>query len=172
VAKAAAEASLKRPILYTFERGSMVLPIWDAVNISAGILYRLIEYQIKCSKVVEREMSNLNWMKEDFAWKTKVFNVVQSPCETCCTAILDIGEERYKAATWWKVFQDEISVCVRQRPCTSIIMEESMMDRALNVAAKCQKCFKDSISTLRTFRGIVVQHLDRELAKVQVDFNF
>jgi hypothetical protein len=150
----------------------MVLPVWDTVDISAGILYRLIEYQLKCSEVVEKAMSDLKWVKEDFAWKSKVFTVVNHPCETCCTAFMDIGEERYQIATWCKVFQDEINAGVRQRPCTSIVMEESMMDRALAVASKCRNCFKDSINTLRTFRGIIVQHLDRELAKVQLDFHF
>jgi hypothetical protein len=172
VAKAAAEASLRRPILYSFERGSMVLPIWDLVEISAGILHRLIEYQIRCTQVIEKEMSDLKWVKDDFAWKSKVFRVVNYPCETCCNAVLEMGEERYQVANWWKVFMEEIGGALRQRPCPAIIMEEAMMDRSLNVAAKCQKCFKDSIGTLRTFRGIVVQQLDRKLAEVQIDFSF
>lgn len=172
VAKAAAEASLRRPILYSFERGSMVLPIWDLVEIPAGILHRLIEYQMHCSQMVEKEMSDLKWVKDDFQWKSKVFRVVNFPCETCCHAVLEMGEERYQVASWWKVFMDEIGAALRQRPCSSIIMEESMMDRSLHVAAKCQKCFKDSIGTLRTFRGIVVQHLDKKMTEVQIDFSF
>lgn len=172
VARAAAEASLRRPILYSFERGSMVLPIWDLVEIPAGILHRLIEYQIRCSKVIEKEMSDLKWMKDDFQWKSKVFRVVNFPCETCCNSVLEMGEERYQVASWWKVFMDEIVAALRQRPCSAIIMEESMMDRSLNAAARCQNCFKDSIGTLRTFRGIVVQHLDRKMTEVQIDFSF
>jgi len=46
------------------------------------------------------------------------------------------------------------------------------MDHALNVASKCQKCFKDSIATLRTFRGIVVQQLDKKLAEVHLDLDY
>jgi hypothetical protein len=61
---------------------------------------------------------------------------------------------------------------VRQRPCTALILEsESLLDKALVEAAKCGECFKDSIHTLRTFRSIVAQHLDKRLAEVKIQID-
>lgn len=173
VASAAAHLSLRRPILYSFELGSVVLPFSAALeDITAGSLFRLIEYQRQCSKVANDAMSDLTWTRDDFAWKTKMNDAIVGSCPKCARITLELGEEQLRVVAWWHIFYQEIKTVVRQRPCTALILEsESLLDKALVEAAKCGECFKDSIHTLRTFRAIVVQHLDKQLAEVKIQID-
>jgi len=173
VASAAAHLSLRRPILYSFELGSVVLPFSALEDITAGSLFRLIEYQRQCSKVANDAMSDLTWTREDFTWRTKIIDAIAGSCLKCTRATLELGEEQVQVVGWWYTFYQEITTLVRQRPCTALILEsESLMDKALVEAAKCGGCFKDSIHTLRTFRAIVTQHLDKRLAEVKIQIDF
>lgn len=169
VASASAHLSLRRPILYSFELGSVVLPFSALEDITAGSLFRLIEYQRQCSKVANDAMSDLTWTREDFTWRTKMNDAIVGSCQRCIRATLELGEEHLQVVGWWYIFYQEVKTLVRQRPCTALVLEsESLMDKALIEAAKCAECFKDSIHTLRTFRSIVTQHLDKRLAEVKI----
>ncbi|KAF9653778.1 hypothetical protein BDM02DRAFT_3107773 [Thelephora ganbajun] len=173
VASAAAHLSLRRPILYSFELGSVVLPFSALEDITAGSLFRLIEYQRECSKVANDATSDLTWTREDFTWRTKMNDAIVGTCQRCTRAPLELGEEQLHVVGWWYIFYQEIKAFVRQRPCTALILESvSLMDKALVEAAKCGECFKDSIHTLRTFRTIVTQHLDKRLAEVKIRIDF
>ena len=173
VASAAAHLSLRRPILYSFELGSVVLPFSAALEeITAGSLFRLIEYQRQCSKVANDAMSDLTWTRDDFAWRTKMNDAIVGSCPKCARVALELGEEQLHVVAWWDIFYQDIKAVVRQRPCTALILEsESLLDKALVEAAKCGDCFKDSIHTLRTFRTIVTQHLDKQLAEVKIQID-
>lgn len=173
VASAAAHLSLRRPILYSFELGSVVLPFSALEDITAGSLFRLIEYQRQCSKVANDAMSDLTWTREDFTWRTKMNDAIVGSCQKCTRTTLELGEEHLQVVGWWYIFYQELKALVRQRPCTALILElESLMDKSLVEAAKCAECFKDSIHTLRTFRTIVTQHLDKRLAEVKIRIDF
>ncbi|KAF9788191.1 hypothetical protein BJ322DRAFT_613704 [Thelephora terrestris] len=173
VASAAAHLSLRRPILYSFELGSVVLPCSALEDITAGSLFRLIEYQRQCSKVANDAMSDLTWTREDFTWRTKMNDAIVGSCKKCIRTTLELGEEHLQVVGWWYTFYQELKALVRQRPCSALILElESLMDKALVEAAKCADCFKDSIHTLRTFRTIVTQHLDKRLAEVKIRIDF
>jgi len=173
VASAAAHLSLRRPILYSFELGSVVLPFSALEDITAGSLFRLIEYQRQCSKVASDAMSDLTWTREDFVWRTKVNDAIVGSCQECARASLELGEEQLHVVGWWYTFYQEIIAVVRQRPCAALILEsESLMDKALVEAAKCAVCVKDAVHTLRTFRTIATQHLDRRLAEVKIQMEF
>ena len=173
VASATAHLSLRRPILYSFELGSVVLPFSALEDITAGSLFRLIEYQRQCSKVANDAMSDLTWTREDFTWRTKIIDAIVGSCQKCARVRLELGEETLLVVGWWYIFYQEITALVRQRPCTALILEsESLMDKALVEAAKCGECFKDSIHTLRTFRAILTQHLDKRLAEVKIQIDF
>ena len=173
VASAAAHLSLRRPILYSFELGSVVLPFSATLeDITAGSLFRLIEYQRQCCKVANDAMSDLTWTRDDFAWRTKMNDAIVGSCMKCSRTTLELGEEQLRVVVWWYIFYQEIRTVVRQRPCTALILEsESLLDKALIEAAKCGECFKDSIHTLRTFRTIVAQHLDKRLAEVKIQID-
>ena len=172
VASAAAHLSLRRPILYSFELGSVLLPFSGLEDITAGSLFRLIEYQRHCSKVANDVMSDLTWTREDFTWRTKMNDAIVGSCLKCARATLELGEEQLHVAGWWYTFYQEVIPMVRQRPCTALILEsESLMDRALVEAAKCGECVKDAIHTLRTFRTIVTQQLDKRLAEVKIQID-
>ena len=173
VASAAAHLSLRRPILYSFELGSVVHPFSATLeDISAGSLFRLIEYQRQCSKVANDAMSDLTWTRDDFTWRTKMNDAIVGSCPRCTRAPLELGEEQLHVVAWWYIFYQEIKTVVRQRPCSALILEsESLLDKALVEAAKCGECFKDSIHTLRTFRTIVAQHLDKRLAEVKIQID-
>ena len=173
VASAAAHLSLRRPILYSFELGSVVLPFSAALEeITAGSLFRLIEYQRQCSKVANDAMSDLTWTRDDFAWRNKMNNAIVGSCLKCARTTLELGEEQLRVVAWWYIFYQEIKSVVRQRPCTALILEsESLLDKALVEAARCGECFKDSIHTLRNFRTIVTQHLDKRLAEVKIQID-
>ena len=173
VASAAAHLSLRRPILYSFELGSVVLPFSALEDITAGSLFRLIEYQRLCSNVANEAMSDLTWTREDFTWRTKMNDAIVGSCQKCSRATLELGEEQLHVVGWWYTFYQEIKTLVRQRPCTALILEsESLMDKAVVEAAKCGACVKDCIHTLRTFRTIVTQHLDKRLAEVKIQIDF
>lgn len=173
VASAAAHLSLRRPILYSFELGSVVLPCSVLEDITAGSLFRLIEYQRQCSKVANDAMSDLAWTREDFTWRTKMNDAIVGSCQRCTRATLELGEDHLQVVGWWYIFYQEIKTLVRQRPCTALILEsESLMDKALVEAAKCADCFKDSVHILRTFRAIVTRHLDERLAEVKIRVDF
>jgi len=118
-------------------------------------------------------MSDLAWTREDFNWKTRMIDAILGSCQRCIRATLELGEEHLQVVGWWYIFYQEIKTLVRQRPCTALILEsEWLMDKALVEAAKCAGCFKDSIHTLRTFRTIVTQHLDKRLAEVKIRIGF
>jgi len=118
-------------------------------------------------------MSDLAWTREDFNWKTRMIDAILGSCQRCIRATLELGEEHLQVVGWWYIFYQEIKTLVRQRPCTALILEsEWLMDKALIEAAKCTGCFKDSIHTLRTFRTIVTQHLDKRLAEVKIRIDF
>ena len=169
VASAAAHLSLRRPILYSFELGSVVHPFSAFEDITAGSLFRLIEYQRHSAKVANDAMSDLTWTREDFTWRTKMNDAIVGSCQKCARATLELGEEQLHVVGWWYSFYQQIIAMVRQRPCTALILEsESLMDGALVEAAKCGECVKDAIHTLRTFRTIVTQHLDKQLAEVKI----
>lgn len=173
VASAAAHLSLRRPILYSFELGSVVLPFSALEDITAGSLFRLIEYQRQCSMVASDAMSDLTWTREDFTWKTKMNDAIVGSCQKCTKASLELGEEQLQVVGWWYTFYQEIIAMVRQRPCTALILEsESLMDKALVETAECGVCVKDAVHTLRTFRTIVTQHLDKRLAEVKIQIEF
>ena len=172
VASAAAHLSLRRPILYSFELGSVVLPFSALEDITAGSLFRLIEYQRQCSKVANDVVSDLTWTRDDFTWRTKMNDAIGGSCPKCARVMLELGEEQVHVMNWWYTFYQEIKAVVRQRPCTSLILEsEPLMDKALVEAAKCGDCFKDSIHILRTFRTILTQHLDKRLAEVKIQID-
>ena len=173
VASAAAHLSLRRPILYSFELGSVVLPFSALEDITAGSLFRLIEYQRQCSKVANDTMSDLTWTREDFTWRTKMNDAILGSCQRCARAPMELGEEHLQVVGWWHTFYQEIRALVRQRPCTALILEsESLMDKPLVEAAKCADCFKDAIQTLRIFRTIVTQHLEKRLGEVKIRIDF
>lgn len=169
VASAAAHLSLRRPILYSFELGPSVFSFSALEDITAGSLFRLIEYQRQCSKVANDAMSDLTWTREDFTWETKMNDAIVGTCRRCARVTLELGEDYLRVVGWWDIFYQEIKTLVRQRPCTALVLEsEWLMDNALAEAAKCVDCFKDSINTLRIFRTIVTQHLDKQLAEVKI----
>ena len=169
VASAAAHLSLRRPILYSFELGSVVAPFSALEDITAGSLFRLIEYQRQCSKVANDLMSDLTWTREDFAWRNKMNDAIVGSCMRCTRTALELGEEQLHVVGWWYIFYQEIIAMVRQRPCAALIQEsEWLMDKALVEAAKCEECVKDAVHTLRTFRTIVIQQLDKQLAEVKI----
>jgi len=172
VASAAAHLSLRRPVLYSFELGSVFHPFSALEDITAGSLFRLIEYQRQCSKIANDVMSDLTWTREDFTWRTKITSAIVGSCQKCTRTTIELGEEQLLVVVWWYIFYQEIKAAVRQRPCTALILEsESLMDKALVEASKCGECFKDSIHTLRTFRTIVTQHLDKRLAEVKIQID-
>lgn len=173
VASAAARLSLRRPILYSFELGSVVLPFSALEDITAGSLFRLIEYQRHCSKVANDAMSDLTWTREDFTWRTKMNDAIVGSCLRCTRTTLELGEEHLQVVGWWYTFYQELKALVRQRPCVALVLEsESLMDKASVEAAKCADCFKDAIHALRTFRTIVTQHLDKRLLEVKIRIDF
>ena len=173
VASAAAHLSLRRPILYSFELGSVVLPFSALEDITAGSLFRLIEYQRQCSRVANDTMSDLAWTREDFTWRTKMNDAILGSCQRCIRTTLELGEDHLQVVGWWHIFYQEIKALVRQRPCTALVLEsESLMDKSLSEAAKCAECFKDAIHILRMFRTIVTQQLDKRLPEVKIRIDF
>ncbi|KDQ61495.1 hypothetical protein JAAARDRAFT_171723 [Jaapia argillacea MUCL 33604] len=139
--------------------------------ITAGAFVRLMKFHRRCSEVVSALVNHTQ--SPGLSW----ISTFQYNFFTCTSCHHHRSKVRFglsqSVAKWFLQYLVHVGEVLQIRPCKSVIMEDEVTGKALNIAREsCSRCGPAAQMDLKLFSEVFGEEIDRVISEVSKGFWF
>lgn len=134
--------------------------------LTAGALHRLHEYYFQCASAAGDTASSFVWItNESYCWFTQVNVPGACRCSDNRFIAINQGTRNLHARVWWCEYMQALGKALQERPHTSTILDDQLMEQALEKTKTCS-CARATALELPRFRQTFVEEVERRIGEV------